>query len=170
MLAYRRERRGQQNRAGTVRQLGDFSPMCPPAPSQPLSFSFRHAQDDNHHQSVTIRSAHSSSETKTAGLPNFAPQASRSVSVTPRAREQLPQEKTGMCFAMTFSRSSLRGGQPKGNTAAAVALRMRYVALVLWKSTTVAEYFRVFNSKNYLRCVLLRMQNVPTGFPSTTLG
>ncbi len=49
-----------------------------------------------------------------AGLPNFAPQVAKSDSVTPRAREQAPQEKTGMCFAVTFSRISLRGGQPTG--------------------------------------------------------
>jgi hypothetical protein len=75
--------------------------------------------------SVTIRSAHSTSETNIAGLPKPASQASRSDSVTPRAREQDPQEKTGMCFATTFSRSSFRGGQPIGKMAAAVAFRMR---------------------------------------------
>jgi hypothetical protein len=90
--------------------------------SQRLFFSFRGMIPPSF---STIRSAHSTSDTKTAGLPNFALQASRSVSVTPRAREQLPQEKTGMRFATTFSRSSLRGGQPIGNIAAAVALRMR---------------------------------------------
>jgi hypothetical protein len=63
---------------------------------------------------VMILSAHSTRETKIAGVPNFAPQVAKSVSVTPRAREQAPQEKTGMCFAMTFSCISLRGGQPTG--------------------------------------------------------
>lgn len=77
------------------------------------------------HYSVMIRSAHSTSDTKIAGLPNFAPQSFRSVSVTPRAREQAPQEKTGMCFATTLSSISLRGGHPTGNMATAVALRMR---------------------------------------------
>ena len=72
-----------------------------------------------------IRSAHSTSDTKTAGVPNFAPQSFKSVSVTPRAREQAPQEKTGMCLAATFSRISLSGGQPTGMTASAVALRIR---------------------------------------------
>jgi hypothetical protein len=62
--------------------------------------------------SVIIRSAHSTSETKTAGLPNFAPQSFKSVSVTPRAREHAPQENTGMCFATIFSCISLSGGQP----------------------------------------------------------
>jgi hypothetical protein len=41
--------------------------------------------------SVMMRSAHSTSDTKTVGLPNFAPHCSRSVSDTPRAREQTPQ-------------------------------------------------------------------------------
>ncbi len=75
--------------------------------------------------SVKILSAHSTSDTKTAGLPYFAPQFSRSVSVTPRAREQAPQENTGMWFATTFSRSSRSGGQPTGTIASAVALRIR---------------------------------------------
>jgi hypothetical protein len=85
---------------------------------------------------VIIRSAHSTSETKTVGLPNVAPQPSRSASVTPRAREQASQEKTGMRFVTTFSRSSLRGGQPTGNIAAAVALRMRCVASPVRKTRT----------------------------------
>jgi hypothetical protein len=70
-------------------------------------------------------SAHSTMETKMAGLPNLAPQVARSLSETPRAREQAPQEKTGMCLATILSRSSLSGGQPMGSTASAVALRMR---------------------------------------------
>jgi hypothetical protein len=75
--------------------------------------------------STIIRSAHSTSDTKIAGLPNFAPQVIKSISVTPRAREQAPQEKTGMCLATTFSRISLSGGQPTGMTASTVALRIR---------------------------------------------
>jgi hypothetical protein len=75
--------------------------------------------------SVMMRSAHSTSDTKTAGLPNFAPQSFRSVSVTPRAREQAPQEKTGICFPTTFSCISLRGGQPTGKICKTVAFRMR---------------------------------------------
>jgi hypothetical protein len=72
-----------------------------------------------------IRSAHSTSPTKIAGLPNFASQFFKSASVTPRAREQAPQANTGMCLATTLSRISLSGGQPTGNTAAIVELRMR---------------------------------------------
>jgi hypothetical protein len=75
--------------------------------------------------SVMMRSAHSTSDTKTAGLPNFAPQSFRSVSVTPRAREQAPQEKMGMCFATTLSSVSLNGGQPTGMTAFTVAFRIK---------------------------------------------
>lgn len=71
------------------------------------------------------RSAHSTSDTKIAGLPNFAPQLIKSVSVTPRAREQAPQEKTGMRLARIFSRVSASGGQPTGVTASAVAFRIR---------------------------------------------
>jgi hypothetical protein len=52
--------------------------------------------------SVMMRSAHSTKETKTAGLPNFAPHRLKSVSVTPRAREQAPQAKIGTCLATTF--------------------------------------------------------------------
>jgi len=56
----------------------------------------------HHNYSVMIRSAHSTNETKMAGLPNLAPHWFRSVSVTPRAREQAPQEKIGICLATTF--------------------------------------------------------------------
>ena len=72
-----------------------------------------------------IRSAHSTSDTKTAGLPHFAPQLLKSASVTPRAREHAPQEKTGICFATIFSRASLSGGQPTGMIASTVALRIK---------------------------------------------
>jgi len=75
--------------------------------------------------SVMMRSAHSTMDTKIAGLPNFAPQSFRSASETPRAREHAPQENTGMCFATTLSRISLRGGQPTGKIALVVALRIR---------------------------------------------
>ena len=74
--------------------------------------------------SVMIRSAHSTSDTKLAGVPNFAPHWFKSASVTPRAREQAPQEKIGMCLATTFSRVSLNGGHPNGMIAFTVALRM----------------------------------------------
>ena len=75
--------------------------------------------------SEMMRSDHSTRETKTAGLPNFAFQFARSLSETPRAREQAPQAKTGMCLATIFSRNSLSGGQPIGSTASEVALRIR---------------------------------------------
>ena len=75
--------------------------------------------------STMMRSAHSTSETKMAGLPNFAFQVLKSPSVTPRAREQAPQEKTGMRLARIFSRVSLSGGQPTGMTASVVALRIK---------------------------------------------
>ena len=74
--------------------------------------------------SVMIRSAHSTSDTKIAGLPNFAPHWFKSASVTPRAREQAPQEKIGMCLATTFSRVSLSGGHPTGMIAFTVSLRI----------------------------------------------
>src|SRR5580704_3123296 len=67
--------------------------------------------------STIIRSAHSTSETKIAGLPNFAPQGFRSVSGTPLARKQAPQAKIGMCLATTLSSGSLKGGQPTGRIA-----------------------------------------------------
>ena len=75
--------------------------------------------------SVMIRSAHSTSDTKIAGVPNFAPQSFRSVSETQRAREHAPQEKTAMFFATTLSRISLNGGQPTGTMAFVVVLRIR---------------------------------------------
>src|SRR6266852_1115401 len=56
-----------------------------------------------------MRSAHSTRPTKIAGLPNFAPHWVTSASVTPRARLQAPQAKTGMCLAMIFSNASLSG-------------------------------------------------------------
>jgi hypothetical protein len=43
--------------------------------------------------SVMMRSAHSTSETKIVGLPNFAPHWRKSVSSTLRARQQAPQAK-----------------------------------------------------------------------------
>jgi hypothetical protein len=77
------------------------------------------------HHSAMIRSAHSTSSTKIFGLPHLAPQFVKSASVTPRAREQAPQEKTGMRLATVFSIISLSGGQPMGLTASTVALRIR---------------------------------------------
>jgi hypothetical protein len=67
--------------------------------------------------SAIMRSAHSTRETKMAGLPSFALPLARSFFKTPWAREQAPQENTGMCLATIFSRDSLRGGQPMGITA-----------------------------------------------------
>ncbi len=75
--------------------------------------------------SARMRSDHSTSETKMVGLPYFAFQVARSLSETPRAREQAPHEKTGMCFATIFSRNSLSAGQPMGVTASVVTLRIR---------------------------------------------
>src|SRR5438132_6783359 len=54
--------------------------------------------------------------------PSFADDAVRplhqlNTSVTPRAREQAPQENTGMCLTTIFSIISLSGGQPMGLTA-----------------------------------------------------
>jgi len=60
-----------------------------------------------------------------AGVPNFAPQLLKSASVTPRAREQAPQEKTGMLFATTFPIVSFKGGQPTGKIASAVSFLIR---------------------------------------------
>jgi hypothetical protein len=78
--------------------------------------------------SVMTRSDHSTRFTKIVGLPNFAPHCAKSASVTPRARLQAPQAKTGMCLAVILSSVSLRGGQPTGTTALAVTLRIRSVA------------------------------------------
>ncbi len=78
--------------------------------------------------STIIRSAHSTRETKIAGVPNFAPHGFKSVSVTPRAREQAPQEKIGMCFATAFASVSLSGGQPTGMMEFTMDLRNREVA------------------------------------------
>ena len=71
------------------------------------------------------RSAHSTKETKIAGDPHFAFQLLKSVSVTPRAREQAPQENTGTAFATIFCIISLSAGQPMGLTASTVALRIK---------------------------------------------
>jgi hypothetical protein len=98
--------------------LGDFSsPMLSPV----IASHGRTAMT----YSEMMRSDHSTRETKTAGLPNFAFQFARSFSETPRAREQAPQAKTGMCLATIFSRNSLSGGQPMGSTASEVALRIK---------------------------------------------
>ena len=71
------------------------------------------------------RSAHSTKETKIAGDPHFAFQLLKSASVTPRAREQAPQENTGTPFATIFCIISVSGGQPIGFTASTVALRIK---------------------------------------------
>lgn len=75
--------------------------------------------------SVITRSAHSTSDTKIAGVPYFAFQYFKSSSVTARAREHAPHEKTGRPFATTFSRSSTSGGQPIAFTTSVVALRIK---------------------------------------------
>src|SRR5262249_24179314 len=82
------------------------------------------AAADGRTHSTIMRSAHTTRLTKTAGVPYFAFQVFKSVSETPRAREQAPQEKTGMCLARTFSRVSLNGGQPMGWIVSTVALRI----------------------------------------------
>ena len=82
----------------------------------------------NRGHSLIMRSAHSTKETYIVVLPHLAAQFVKSASVTPRAREQAPQENTGMRLATTFAMVSLRGGHPMGLTASTVALRMRYVA------------------------------------------
>jgi hypothetical protein len=60
--------------------------------------------------SVMIRSAHSISHTKIAGLPDFASQSFKSVSVTPRAQEQIPQEKYTLDDADVQTLQSQLGG------------------------------------------------------------
>jgi hypothetical protein len=72
-----------------------------------------------------MRSAHSTNETYIGTVPHLAPQFVKSASVTPRAREQAPQAKTGMCLATIFSIVSGSGGQPTGLTASTVSLRIR---------------------------------------------
>ena len=72
-----------------------------------------------------MRSAHSTKETYIEVLPHLAPQFFKSASVTPRAREQAPQAKTGMCFATIFYMVSVNGGQPTGLMESTVALRIR---------------------------------------------
>jgi len=98
-------------------RLESLDLACPSATLDSFVCSARYSE--------MMRSAHSTRETKMAGFPNFAFQFARSFSETPRAREQAPQAKTGMCLATTFSRNSLRGGQPMGITASEVALRIR---------------------------------------------
>ena len=72
-----------------------------------------------------MRSAHSTNETYSAGPPHLAPQLVKSVSVTPRAREQAPQAKTGIRFATIFAIVSVSGGQPTGFTESTVTLRIK---------------------------------------------
>ena len=71
------------------------------------------------------RSAHSTRDTKIAGDPHLAFQLLKSASVTPRAREQAPQENTGTPFATIFCIISLSAGQPMGLTASTVAFRIK---------------------------------------------
>ena len=73
---------------------------------------------------MMIRSAHSTNETNMAGQPNLAPHWFKSVSMTPRAREQAPQEKIGICLATTFGSVSLSGGHPTGVIEFTVDLRI----------------------------------------------
>ncbi len=70
-------------------------------------------------------SAHSTRETYNGTEPHFASQLAKSASVTPRAREQAPQENTGIFLATIFAMVSLRGGHPTPWTMSTVALRMR---------------------------------------------
>ena len=56
--------------------------------------------------SVMMRSAHSTRPTKTAGLPNLKSHCVTSDSVTPRARLQAPQAKTGILSAIILARRS----------------------------------------------------------------
>jgi hypothetical protein len=77
---------------------------------------------------LPISSAHSTSETKIVGLPNFAPQLSRSVCATDRARQQAPHAQICTCRAATFFMVSSNGGQPTGTTAGAADLRISETA------------------------------------------
>ena len=90
-----------------------------------------------HGHSLMMRSAHSTKETYIEVLPHLAPQFVKSASVTPRAREQAPQAKTGSRLATIFSIVSVSGGQPTGFTASTVALRIRYVASAVRKICTL---------------------------------
>src|SRR4029453_8059197 len=75
--------------------------------------------------STMMRSAHSTKETKIAGLPNFAPHCVKSLSETPRARAHAPHAKIGTRFATSFSSVSPSGGQPTGRIPFARGLRSR---------------------------------------------
>src|SRR5579859_5629235 len=61
-------------------------------------------------------------------VPHWAFQLLKSASVTPRAREQAPQENTGMRLSTTFAMVSLSGGHPMGLIVSTVASRIRYAA------------------------------------------
>src|SRR5215469_16268955 len=87
--------------------------------------------------SLMMRSAHSTNETYIEVLPHLAPQFVKSASVTPRAREQAPQAKTGMRLATIFSMVSVSGGQPTGLIESTVALRIRYVGSAVRKICTL---------------------------------
>src|SRR5438477_1333002 len=87
-------------------------------------------------------SAHSISETKIFGLPNFALNSARSVSVTPRAREQAPHAYIGIFLATSLARTSARGGQPTGTTALATDFRINETASPrrnIWTSWPASE-------------------------------
>ena len=112
----------RRRRAGAARPVRRRTHPCCSAGDSPSVI--QRPWSCSHHSLIT-RSAHSTNETNIAGLPHFAPQLVKSASVTPRAREQAPQEKTGMCLTTIFSIISLSGGQPMGLTASAVALRIR---------------------------------------------
>src|SRR5215813_2787997 len=99
-------------------------------------FHGNHNQNARCH-SLMMRSAHSTNETYIEVSPHLAPQFVKSASVTPRAREQAPQAKTGMRLATIFSIVSVSGGQPTGLSESTVALRIRYVASAVRKICTL---------------------------------
>ena len=118
-LAARRQRSTQETQLRKVHFRAPIIPLTCSASVFHPGDSFRFAGHSARicaiaSHSTIIRSAHSTSDTKIAVVPNFAAQLLKSVSVTPRAREQAPQENTGMCLATTFSRNSLSAGQATG--------------------------------------------------------
>jgi hypothetical protein len=72
--------------------------------------------------STMMRSAHSREIRRLRGCQISFPIEVRSVSETPRAREQAPQAKTCRCLATSFSSVSPRGGQ-RAESPSQVALR-----------------------------------------------
>jgi hypothetical protein len=73
-------------------RLAKLPAIKPPFAPPSLPAAIRSMPTPRRH-SVMMRSAHSTSETKIVGLPNFAPHCARSASVTPRAREHAPHAK-----------------------------------------------------------------------------